>query len=119
MNQTRMEKMVNGKAPGDEDVEVQCPKRVESEETQDNVTESFNSCREEAEEISFVPSALSVPRGPMFWCDNRCCDKSLRFWQFASVVVDDGEEANTFNLCQQCYNESFTAKGQAPLKSWQ
>ena len=31
----------------------------------------------EAEEISFVPSVLSIPRGPMFWCDNRCSDKAL------------------------------------------
>ena len=25
----------------------------------------------------------------MVWCDNRCRDKALRFWQFASVDVDD------------------------------
>ena len=31
--------------------------RVESEETQDNVRESLNLSGEEAEEISFVPSA--------------------------------------------------------------
>ena len=79
----------------------------------------MNLSREEAEEISFVPSALSVPRGLVFWCDNRCSDKALRFWQFASVVVNNGEEAHTFNLCQQCYNERLTAHGQAPLKSWQ
>ena len=69
--------------------------------------------------LSFVPSAISIPRGPMFWCDNRCSDKALRFWQFASVVVDDGEEVHTVNLCQQCYNESLTAQGLAPLKTWQ
>ena len=46
-------------------------------------------------------------------------DKALRCWQFASVVVNDGEESNTVNLCQQCYNESLTAQGRAPLKSWQ
>ena len=55
----------------------------------------------------------------MFWCDNRCSEEALRFWQFASVVVDDGEEAHTINLCQQCYNERLTAQGQALLKSWQ
>ena len=55
----------------------------------------------------------------MFWCDNRCSDKALRFWQCASVVVHDGEEAHTINLCQQCYNEKLTAQSQAPLKSWQ
>ena len=85
-----MEKKVNGKALWDE--------------------------REEAEEISFVPRALSIPRGPMFWCDNRCSNKALRFLQFASGVV---EESYTVNLCQQCYNERLTAQDQAPLKSWQ
>ena len=65
--------------------------------------------------MSFVPCALSIPRGKMFWCDNRCGDKALRFWQFASVVVDDGEEAFTINSCQQSYNERLTAHGQAPL----
>ena len=63
-------------------MESQSPKRkvirVESEETQDYVRESLNVSQEE-EEISFVPSALSVPRGPMFLCDNRCSEKALTF----------------------------------------
>ena len=122
-NQTRMEKKANQCASQEEGAEVQSPERkvirVESEETQDYVRESLNLSREEAEEISFVPSALSFPRGPMFRCDNRCSDKGLRFWQLASAVVDDGEEAHIINLCQQCYNERLTAQGQAPLKSWQ
>ena len=62
--------------------------RVDSEETQDCVRELLNLSPEDAEELSFVPSAISMPRGPMFWCDNRCSDKAHRFWQFASVVVD-------------------------------
>ena len=81
--------------------------------------ESLNLSREEAEEVSFVPSALSIPQGPMFWCDNRCSNKVLRFRQFASIVVDDVKESCTVNLCQQCYNEKLTAQGLAPLKSWQ
>ena len=55
----------------------------------------------------------------MFRCDTRCSDRALRFWQFTSVVVDDGEEVHTVNLCQQCYNESLTAQGLAPMKNWQ
>ena len=55
----------------------------------------------------------------MFWCDNRCSDKTLIFWQFASVVVEDCKESCTANMCQQCYNESFAAEGLAPLKNWQ
>ena len=30
-----------------------------------------------------------------------------------SVVVEDGKEAYTVNLCQQCYNESLTVKSLA------
>ena len=101
-NQTRMEKKVNGKAPREDGAEVQSPKRkvirVESEETQDYVRESLNLSLEEAEEISSVPSAISVPPKPVFRCDNRCSDKALGFWQFASVVVDDGEEAPTISV---------------------
>ena len=78
-----MEKKVNEKALSEEGAEVQCPKRkvsrVESEETQDNVRESLNLSREEAGEISFVPSAINIPQRPMFRCDNRCSDKALRF----------------------------------------
>ena len=100
-NQTKMEEKVDGKAPGDEGAEVQCLKRtvirVESEETQDHVRESLNLSQEEAEALSFVPSAISIPRGPTFRCDNRCSDKAIRFWQFASVVVGDGEEVHTVN----------------------
>ena len=121
-NQTKIEEKVHGKAPSNEGAEVQSPKRkvirVESEETQDYVRESLNLSQDEAEEISFLPSAISIPQRPMFWCDNRCSDKALRFWQFASVVVEDVKESYTANLCQQ-YNESLTAKGLAPLKNWQ
>ena len=52
-------------APGEVGEEVKSPKRkvirVETEETQDYVRDSLNLSQEEAEEISFVPSALSIP----------------------------------------------------------
>ena len=76
---------------------------MESEETQDCETLAISP--EEAEELAFVPSALSEPRGAIYFCDNRCSDKAVRYWQFASVVVEEGGEARTKNLCQQCYNE--------------
>ena len=66
------------------------------------VKESLDLSREEAGEISFVPSAISIPQRRMFLCDNRCSDKALSFWQTASVVAEDGEESYTANLCQQC-----------------
>ena len=37
--------------------------RVETEETQDYVRETLAISQEEAEEMGFVPSALSEPRG--------------------------------------------------------
>ena len=72
-------------APGVEGEEVKSPKRkvtrVESEETQDYVRETNDRNQEEAEEISFVPSAISVPQKPLFRCDNRCSEKTLSVWQ--------------------------------------
>ena len=52
------------------------------------------SGQEEAEESAFVPSALSEPRGPTYFSDNRCSEKAVRYWQFASVVVEEGGEAD-------------------------
>ena len=60
-------KFQNGsEAPGEEGEEVMSSKRkvirVESEETQDYVREAKDLGQEEAEETSFVPSAISVPQ---------------------------------------------------------
>ena len=56
-------------APGEQDEEVKSPKRkvipVEAEETQDHVREAMDLSQVEAEEISFVPSAISVPPKPV------------------------------------------------------
>ena len=71
------------------------------------------------EEINFVPSAISVPQKPLFQCDDQCSEKTIRFWQFASVVIKEGEESCTTNLCQQCYNKSLVARGDKPLTKWQ
>ena len=75
--------------------------------------------QEEGEEISFVPSAISVPQKPLFRCDNRCSEKTNSFWQSASVVMKEGEESYTTILCQQRYNKSLEAKGDKPLTKWQ
>ena len=58
--------------------------RVESEETQDHVREANDMDQEEAEEISFVPGAISVQEKPLFRCDNQCSEKTLSFRQLAS-----------------------------------
>ena len=72
---------------------------------------------EEAEVLTFVPSAIGEPRGAIYFCDNRCSEKSVRYWQFASVVVEGGEEARTGNFSQQCFNERQVQ--QPRLNSWQ
>ena len=43
----------------------------------------------------------------------------MRHWQIASMVVEEGDEAHTSNLCQQCYHEKITQQGKQPLKLWQ
>ena len=48
--------------------------RVESEETQDYVRETLATSQEEAEEMGFVPSALSEPRGALLLWDNGCSE---------------------------------------------
>ena len=90
---------------------------MESEETQDCVR-AYDLNHEESEEISFVPSAISVPQKTLLSCDNRCIEKTLSFWQCASVVIKEGEESYTTNLCQQCHNDSLVAKGNKPLTTW-
>ena len=84
--------------------------RVESEETQDYVREAKDTGQEETEGLSFVPSAISAPRKPMFLSDNQCSEKTLSFWQLASVVIQEGEESCTTNLCEKCCGDSLKAK---------
>ena len=73
------EMAVDEAVPQEASVAIQSPKRkvirVESEETQDYVCETLAISQEEAEELGFVLSALSEPRGPTHWCDNRCSEK--------------------------------------------
>ena len=52
--------------------------------------EAKDTGQEEAEGLSFVPSAISAPRKPMFLSDNQCSEKTLSFWQLASVVIQEG-----------------------------
>ena len=90
---------------------------MKSEETQDYVRESLATSQEEADDIRFVPSALSEPRGAFYWCDNRCSDKTLRYMQTASMVIDGSVGVRTINLCQRCYNEKLVEQGKQSLKS--
>ena len=46
---------------------------------------------------------------PLFRCDNQCSEKTLSFWQLASVVIKEGEESYAANLCHKFYNDSLKA----------
>ena len=53
---------------------------------------------------------MSVPLKLLFRCDKQCSEKTLSFWQLASVVLNEGDEACTTNLCQKCSNKHLEAK---------
>ena len=99
VNNTRKQ----SEAPGEEGEESKSWKRkvirVESEETQDCVCEANDMDQEEAEKKSFVSSAITVPQKLMFRCDNHCSEQILSFWQFASVVITEGEESYSTKEC--------------------
>ena len=65
-----------------------------------------------------MPSALSEPRGAIYFCDNCCSEKAVRYWQFASMVVEEVGEARTVNLCQQSFHERWVQQGEPRLNSW-
>ena len=50
---------------------------MESEETQDYVREANDMYQEDGAEVSFVPSAISVPQKPLFRCDNQCIEMGV------------------------------------------
>ena len=112
-----------GVVPQEASVEIQSSIRqvirVESEATQDYVRETLAISQEEAQEMGFVPSVLGEPRGVIYWCDNRCSEEAVQYWQIASMVVEGGGEAHTINSCQQCYNEQLAQQGKQPPTLWQ
>ena len=113
---------VDGDVPQEVSLEVQSPKRkvirVESEESRDNVRETLAISQEAAEEMCFVRSAFSELQGPINWCDKRCSEKAVRYWQITEMVVQEGGEVHTFNLCQQCHKEKLVEQGKPRLKLW-
>ena len=48
----------------------------------------------------------------MFRCDKQCNERSLSYWQLASVVNNEGEKSYTTNLCQKCFNKHLKEKGE-------
>ena len=82
--------------------------RVESEETQDYVEEGRSTEQGRGGRETFVPSAVSVPLKPLFRCE--CGEKTLSYWQLASVVVNEGDEASSTNLCQKFFQQTLAGK---------
>ena len=90
-----MEEKVDGKSPSDEGAEIQSPKRkvirVESEETQGLCERIIELEPGRSRRSQFrIKRDQHRKKGQCFGCDNRCSAKALRFWQFASTVIDDG-----------------------------
>ena len=65
------------------------------------------------------PSYRALQLKPLFRCDNQCGEKTLSYCQLASVVVDEGDEAYTTNLCQKCFKKHLQEKGETPLSTVQ
>ena len=91
---------------------------MEPEETHDYVREAKDMHQENAEEISFVPSAISVPQKPLFRCDNHCNEKTLIFWHFASAVIKEGEDHTRPSYASNVTTSIWRHKGKS-LTNWQ
>ena len=48
----------------------------------------------------------------MDWCDNRCSDKATRFWQIASMVVEEGGKKPAQSICVNSAAMKRCAAGQ-------
>ena len=83
-NQTSMKKKVNGKAPKDEGAQVQSPKK--KSDSGGSRRNEFLAKRAQRSTMIFVLVCIL------------CSANTLRFWQFASVVVYE-KECYTANLC--------------------
>ena len=75
--------------------------------------------QEKAEVRIFVPNAISAPQKPLFRCGNQCSEKTLSYWQLASLVSNAGEESYTTNICQVCFSNFLKAKEERPLTNVQ
>ena len=93
--------------------------RAESEETQDYVREAKDMDQEEDEEMSFVPGAICVPQKLLFRCDNQCSEKTLSFWQFASVVIKKSQGIIHDQFMPAMLQQVSGGKRDKPLTNWQ
>ena len=91
---------------------------MDSEETQDFVRETLAMSQEEAEERLALGQVLQVSLEESITCATTVAVvKPLRFLQNASMVIEEGCEARTINLCHRCFNEKLVQQGKQSLKS--
>ena len=79
--------------------------RVESEETQDYVGGDAGNQPGRSRGISHRAECPWRATRIHLFLRQRCSEKAVRYWQFASVVVEKGEDDHTVNKCQHFYNE--------------
>ena len=107
-----------GQMPGREEGR----RKSEDEQEQDKASQLALSASSVCNEGDYVRKAYRMRsafrKKPLFLCDNQCSERTLSFWQFASEVIKEGEKSYATNLCQKCYNESLTARGDKPLTKW-
>ena len=66
------------------------------------------------EEMSFFCSAVSESAGwyePKFVCDMQCRKEGFKFYDIASIMVEDDGEPHTINFCMKCYNLRLEEEG--------
>ena len=89
--------------------------RAETAETQDSVSEQEELDEidvEDMDELSFIPGAVSEPRGALYMHDNKCSKEGFKFYQLAAIVIEGGGAAHTINLCKQSHNERRQKQGE-------
>ena len=54
------------------------------------------------DEVCFVSSAVSEPRWASHVCDNKCREKSFKFFEIAAIVSEEERAAHSINLRKKC-----------------
>ena len=71
-------------------------------ETQDYASER-RRCEDleqgEAEELGFVPSAVSEPLWALHTCENKCSEQGCKVFQLAAIVTAEGGRQFTQSTC--------------------
>ena len=64
-------------------------------------------------ELSFNTSAVSRTAGwnePKFMCDRECRKECFKFYDIASIMVEDDAKSHTINFCMKCYTVGMSRR---------